>query len=359
MTLALAAPATATGTDTNVHHHLYRTDTTTTATVTDDRRKLVYTIEPVGLLAVLHTATGRVRTIVVGSHPNSLAIDEHSGRVYVANLNSDDVTVVRRERVLATVPVGASSAPNRVLVDPHTHLIYVTDTGADRVSVLRGTREIRRLEVGKAPSGLTQLGNRVYVANAGSGSLSVIRNERVVDTIAIGGTPTALSANPRTRQVYAVDPINSTVLMVRHGKLSATIALRTAATPIALVISPQTDTIDIIEAGSYDPTTQRWVEGGLAIISDRTIVADPATDARHPVTGLALDANSGQVIVGSNRAPRGFVLDGATVVATGGARFSGVTEGFHRTAYAGNAQTLGDPGITRLRIPKDAPAAHH
>src|SRR5205823_3404887 len=51
---------------------------------------------------------GSVRKVIsVGRHPTGLVWDEHGGRLYVANGNSDDVSVIdtRVDSVVRTIPI--------------------------------------------------------------------------------------------------------------------------------------------------------------------------------------------------------------------------------------------------------------
>jgi YVTN family beta-propeller protein len=63
----------------------------------------------VGTLSLLDARTGAVlRTVAVGSQPDTPAVDEMTGRVFVANYDSGTVSVVDATsgRVRATVAVG-------------------------------------------------------------------------------------------------------------------------------------------------------------------------------------------------------------------------------------------------------------
>jgi len=44
------------------------------------------------------------KTTIVGSHPFGLTIDARGERIYVANVQSDDVTVLEARRMLLSLP---------------------------------------------------------------------------------------------------------------------------------------------------------------------------------------------------------------------------------------------------------------
>jgi YVTN family beta-propeller protein len=69
--------------------------------------------------------SGTVRaTIPVGSHPQSVAVDPNRNRVYVGNVQSNNMTVIdaSRMKVIQTLPAG--SHPYAVVADPETGAIY-------------------------------------------------------------------------------------------------------------------------------------------------------------------------------------------------------------------------------------------
>ena len=97
-----------------------------------------------GTVTRVDAATGRVvASVTVGLHPTGLAWNERRGLLYVANGNSDDVSVVdtRTNAVVATIGVDpykehrAGVAPTAVALSPDGRRLYVTLGGANAVSV--------------------------------------------------------------------------------------------------------------------------------------------------------------------------------------------------------------------------------
>ncbi|WP_420081216.1 YncE family protein [Streptomyces sp. JL4002] len=78
------------------------------------------------------------------------------GRVYVANLHSDTVSVVdpRTGTVTDTVPVG--DTPNGLAVAPDGSRVHVADFGSDTLSVIdtRTATTLRTVPVGSGPTGV-------------------------------------------------------------------------------------------------------------------------------------------------------------------------------------------------------------
>jgi YVTN family beta-propeller protein len=97
-----------------------------------------------GNVSRVDLASGRVTNLItVGRHPAGLAWDEANGRLYVANGNSDDVSVIdtRTDAVVATIPVTpfrqrkAGLAPTAVALSPDGRRLYVTLGGVNAVGV--------------------------------------------------------------------------------------------------------------------------------------------------------------------------------------------------------------------------------
>jgi YVTN family beta-propeller protein len=84
-----------------------------------------------------------------GSGSGSISIN----RIYVANFNSNDVTVIdgATYAVIATIPVGTN--PNGVGVNPLTNRIFVTNQDDNTVSVINGVTNtvIATVPVGAHP----------------------------------------------------------------------------------------------------------------------------------------------------------------------------------------------------------------
>ena len=141
--------------------------------VVDEDRSILYATEAQSrALLVLNEKTGAETTIPVGAIPCAVAVDPHTGLVYVLNYADDNMTVVQSSpgKALATIPVG--SRPEAIAVDPERDRIYVANTHSDSVSVIDGqTRTVMAtVPAGRNPYaiGIDSDRNAVYAANFGS-----------------------------------------------------------------------------------------------------------------------------------------------------------------------------------------------
>src|SRR5205814_2130305 len=79
-----------------------------------------------------------IATIGVGSSPAAVGVNPNTNRIYVANTNNNNVSVIdgSTNSVIATVAVG--SVPIGVGVNPNTNRIYVANINNNTVSVIDG-----------------------------------------------------------------------------------------------------------------------------------------------------------------------------------------------------------------------------
>ncbi len=109
-----------------------------------------------GSVVRVDLATGRITdSVVVGRHPGGLAWDQQRDRLYVANGNSDNVSVVdtRARRLMTTISVEpfhqrkAGLAPTAVALSPDGATLYVTLGGVNAIGVygVTGTATLQGL----------------------------------------------------------------------------------------------------------------------------------------------------------------------------------------------------------------------
>jgi len=181
---------------------------------------------------VLDVRTGALlRTVTVGSRihpPTAAAVDERTGRVFVAmgTANSVGVLDARSGAVLRSIPVGPS--PMALAVDARLGHVFVVNYGpADasrsplgngNVSMLDATsgRVLGTVAVGEAPRAVAvdQRDGRVFVLNGGHsdgaervidpGSVSVLdaRTGRVVRTVRVGDLPVAVAVDEQRGRAF-------------------------------------------------------------------------------------------------------------------------------------------------------------
>jgi len=135
----------------------------------------------------LNTSNSVVATIADPNAvaPVAVAVNASTNTIYVANSQSNNLTVIDGAigSVTATIPVGTS--PSGVAVDSLTKFIYVANAGNSEtgdpgnITVIDGatnaTTTLRDSE-GVSPSAVAvnSVTNKIYVANSGSNNVTVI-----------------------------------------------------------------------------------------------------------------------------------------------------------------------------------------
>lgn len=120
-----------------------------------------------------------IAEIEVGLHPSGLVLDEVKRRLYVANANSDTVSVIdtvhlRVEETIsvrpdASLPFG--SIPNALTLSPDGSTLYVANGGNNAVAVVRIDHQRSRSRVegfipaGWFPGAVVTDGKRLFIAN--------------------------------------------------------------------------------------------------------------------------------------------------------------------------------------------------
>ena len=145
-------------------------------------------------VALVDVNTRRVRARAsVGRHPFALLFDAPRQRLYVLNVQSDDVSVLdtrdpNRLDLIATVAVG--KAPYGAALAVGGSLLYVTNQHDDTVSMIDAAtlKPLRTLTGFGYPEGVAAHGDRLYVVNWMNDNVSVLdaRSGRALHTIATG-----------------------------------------------------------------------------------------------------------------------------------------------------------------------------
>ena len=194
--------------------------------VTPNGRRVYVTNSGANTVAVIDAATNAlvdtdpdaagVNPIQVGIDPNGVAVTPDGQRVYVANAGSDTVSVIATatnslvdtDPARAGVdPIQVGRSPIGVVVTPDGRRVYVANGDSDSVSVIDTETNslvdtdpdqagVDPIGVGDRPQGVavTPDGARVYAVNSVSDSVSAIdtaTNKVVGDPILVGDFPVA------------------------------------------------------------------------------------------------------------------------------------------------------------------------
>lgn len=153
-----------------------------------------------GSVSVFDAATGApLAEIPTGTHPNAILASADGIHVYVANGNSDDITVIhtRNLKVAETIPVGlfgsgsgrGGASPNALSLDASGRRLFVSNGMDNAVAVVelgtraatggRGQSRVKGFIPTEAyPAGSAVLADRIVVANLEGDGVNVVNPAR-------------------------------------------------------------------------------------------------------------------------------------------------------------------------------------
>jgi len=226
------------------------------------------------LATSIDTSTGlqsQIYGATLGGRPglSGMAVDQSTGDIYLTV--QSDIFASNSVKVIgsngATIPVG--SAPVGVAVNVTTGKIYVANSGSNNISVIDGaTNSVVATitdpnAIGPAAVAVNATTNSIYAANSQSNNVTVIdgATNAVTATIPVGTAPSGVDANSQTNFIYvanagnsqAGDPGNVTVI---NGATNATTTLTdpSVKNPVAVAVNSVTNRIYVANSGSNNVT---------------------------------------------------------------------------------------------------------
>ncbi len=147
-----------------------------------------------GAISVVDLVSGKETRLIesVGLHPSDLVLSRDGKTLYVANANSDTVSVIdlsskdqtRTVNVKPDPALPFGSAPNALALDDERGLLYVANGGNNAVAVIptRGEKAFQAagfIPAGWYPGALALTSDRLYIANVkGEGSRTVEEKDK-------------------------------------------------------------------------------------------------------------------------------------------------------------------------------------
>jgi YVTN family beta-propeller protein len=268
-----------------------------------------------GVVSVVDTTTGTlVRTVRLGTYPDAIAVNERTTRVFIGR---DDGTVslldARSGAVLGCVVLPHDSAPrtrsgigvgNAVVqglaVDERTGRVFVASLGMggeplSRVSMLDGrSGAILHSMAVEDPATLAvdARAGRVLIMNQ-DGSVRVLDARTAM---ALHGNPVrsaagAVAVDERTSHVFVADQNGTAVniLDARTGTLLHTTPV--GQTPVALAMAAQTGRVFVVTANNDAGP------GSVSMLDARTGAVLRTVTLAGALTGVAVDERRGRVFV--------------------------------------------------------------
>ena len=245
------------------------------------------------------TPTG---SIPVGGAPSASTYDPSDGDLYVANQNTNNVTVISGTTVVGSIPVGTT--PIGIAFDGSSGDVYVANYDSNNVSIISGTSVVGKVGVGQYPSAVAfdPVSGDVYVANALSDNVSVISGASVVTSINVGTYPDGIAYDVQDGEIYVANEGSANVTVISGATVMG--AVNVGIEPYAVAYNPGNGGIYVTNFGSNSVSEIR----GLAVAATLPVGDGPDGVAYDPVTGAMIVAD----FSGHNLS----VVFGSTTVAT-------------------------------------------
>ena len=248
-----------------------------------------------------------VTTVQTGDGPTAVAVNPNTNKIYVANQNSNNVTVIDGA-TNNTVTVATGIGPDAVAVNPVTNKIYVANASGGTVTAIDGgSNQASTISTGLYPLALAvnTLTNKTYVANYSSNSVTVIDGAtNLASNIDVGRRPYALAVNALTNQIYVADSGSNDVAII-DGATNSVTTVAVDQLPRALAVNQVTNQVYV---ANYLSNSVSVIDGTTGAVTEVPAGTSPVSVAVDPVRNRAFVANSG-----SNS---GTMIDGTTLSTT-------------------------------------------
>ena len=250
------------------------------------RRALVAAFAVLATAAAAQTLQPR---IAVGSNPLSVAVNPVTGKVYVANSGSNNVTIIdgASSSVITTLPV--STYPAWIAVDAEANRIYASSLTGANTAIIDGAGNtiLNTLNTGGAGwTAVNPINNAVYTLRYGAGDeVNMIQNQLYQ------GTAAHRSYGPIG---IAVNPVNNWAYIVNRDTTDIAVVDMTTYDPYPLLKCPD-------GAGGFKPQPAPADPWGACVDIPNPSIAvaiNPVTNTIYGLSDSATDQIS--VIAGAN-----------------------------------------------------------
>jgi YVTN family beta-propeller protein len=181
-------------------------------------------------VVAVNIGSRRITRIPVGSQPNKILLSADQNKLYVANGNSDSISVIdtNSDRVVQTISLSRpndqykGASPTSLALSPDERTLYTTLAGENAVAVvnLQSGRLTGRIPTGWYPNSVSvsKDGQKLFVVNAKSNSGPNPSNNRT--------TPAGLARNTTFRNEYtwALEKAGIAVIPVPQGGTLASLS---------------------------------------------------------------------------------------------------------------------------------------
>lgn len=233
---------------------------------------------------VFDPARRRIIAQITGlQSPRSIVVDEQSGKVYVADHDSNSIAVITTNGWKVVDSIALPGSPDALLLDPANNL-YWADAVAGTVSLLdlHTKQDIAQVDLQGTPRSLVfdNQRKRLFVSEQDQHQIAVLDPQlKIVQRFTLNGSqPTALVYDPQSNELYV--SVRSAVLAISPDTGAEIDRVTAPAGVDALWLDPDTRTLYAASEGSLLVMS---VKGRLSAtdtiltqVKGHTVAYDPA-----------------------------------------------------------------------------------
>jgi YVTN family beta-propeller protein len=204
------------------------------------------------------TTNAVTATVATGNVAADVAAAPDQRTVWVSDFGDGTVHPIDTSTLAVGAPVKVGGQPERLRVNPAGTELWVVDQADGTVSVVNlASRTVTStIPVGAAPFGIAFApdGRRAYVTNNGSGTVSVLdtAGHQVVATVPVGSGPEYVSVSPDGRTAYVAASGPGGVVPLDTATDTAGALIPTGGGTYALAFAPDGHTLWAVDSNTND-----------------------------------------------------------------------------------------------------------
>ena len=265
-----------------------------------------------------------INIINVGNDPNCIVFDKNGKIAYVANSESDTISVINvyTEDIKKTITLTWKAGLNYIVLSPNNKYLYATISGSgiSNVAIIKrnsgkviktisvgntwssnlnsialnssGTmlyvtdrrkigrvyvinthtnKEVRSIRVGRYPDfALVNPSNKeIYVINHGSNNISVISplSFKIVKTLNVVSSPSSIVFSQNGSQAWVTDRRINEVSVINTVTDKIVQRINVGSQPGGIAINPNGKMIYVVNGGKYNPIRSSVLDSSISVIS--------------------------------------------------------------------------------------------
>ena len=182
-------------------------------------------------VTVIDTNTENVTTtLAVGADPLGIGVNPTNGDVYIANSSDDSVSVFNSSDSLVTTIAGVGTTPVSITYHPVNDEMYVVATGSNNIFPINATNHtlLAPIATGNSPykSVFNTNNNYLYVGNRDDETFTVIdTNKTIRATISKGNVDIGFAISQSDNQLFVSNTTANQVNLIGYASQSSSISI--------------------------------------------------------------------------------------------------------------------------------------